>query len=182
MKLWAPLLITLLACKTEAAREAERAAQRVQARTIDLAHERQELAAQARESAASIRDELADVASTTAEVQQALAEFERKRAARVSNLEGQLGVQAKLPDLIHAMARSVRLTANERVELDEKLQVLRVRIEEARQILDQLPMTPAASWTSRDDEITRALQRIEDAREDAVEIVEDAREDAPTKS
>jgi hypothetical protein len=171
------VLASAASCKSEQARDTERAAELTRAKTADLTEEQRELAASVRESAKDVVDEVGDVAYVSAEVERAKADFERKKLARVSHLEGQVAVLSTVPELLDAAARGASLAANDRAKLDAKLQTLKVRIDEAQQVLAKLPSTTAAEWTSRDDEITRALRSIDDARDEAVELLEDSVDD-----
>lgn len=167
-------VVGITACKSHDAREAERSAERVRAKTADLQHEQKDLGKAVRHGAREVADELGDVAEKQAEVDRAARDFEQKRATRISHLDGQIAVLQTVPDLISRMAVGAELTAGERVKLDEKLQVLRVRIDEAKQLVGTLHATTAADWTARDDELTRALRRVDKARDEATEVIEDS--------
>lgn len=150
------VLLIVSACKSNDAREAERAAERVRAKTMDLA------------------DPPKDVATSVKELEAAQAAFATRKAARLHHLEGRFVVLATVPELITRMAHQRQLTPTQQVRLAERLAALRARIEEARGVMAQLRATDAAEWNGRDDEASRALAKVDEARDEAIDVLGEA--------
>lgn len=168
------LVASAAGCKSEQARDTERSAERVRAKSADLQHEQEELGKAVREGARELVDELGDVGEKQRQLEQAARDFEQRRAQRIHHVEGQFAILQGQPELISRLASHANLTAGDRVKLDEKLQVLRVRIDEAKLLVSKLHTASAADWTGRDDEVARALRRIDKARDEALDVIEDS--------
>src|SRR5688572_16169499 len=87
------------ACKSDDARDAERAAERVKAKTADVKAEQQDLGEEIRDGVKGVVDEAGDVMRKQAELDKAALDFERKKAARINNLEGRFAILSTMPQL-----------------------------------------------------------------------------------
>lgn len=129
---------------------------------------------EARDSAEDVAEDMAPVGKNARELQEAQNEFAYRRMVRIQTLRGVHAVGASQPMLINSIATSYPLEASDRAKVNEKLQVFQMRVDEAGNVIQSLEQVGPADWEARNDAATKALERLEDAREDAWEELHDA--------
>jgi hypothetical protein len=82
-------------------------------------------------------------------------------------------VVATQPMLISTISTQTALTDKARADLAEKMQVFQMRIDEAGNAIEAVQSTDATSFEDRNDDASKAMDRLEDAREDAWEALND---------
>lgn len=150
--------------------------------TVDESHEvaqaarenREDLREKAANAAGDVSDEMTDVADQAADVKHAQYDFGYARLTRVGTLRGIHAVAEAQPQLINAFAHDVDLTLRDRDLLNEKLQVFQMRLDEAGNQIEALAKVPAETWEQRHADVNKAMDRLEDAREDAWDALHDA--------
>lgn len=104
----------------------------------------------------------------------ASANFEAQREVRVQALQAELGVTKLQPMMINAIADNFPLTADSRADVTDKLQKLQMRYDEARNQVELLKVSSAASFPEADDKARDAMDKLHDATKDAWDAIEDA--------
>jgi chromosome segregation ATPase len=190
------------ACKEDnAAKESERAAERLNDVTEEMRQEvgkldetardkAGDLAERLREASEELGDQVAktaneaggaigevaekskDLSELAAQVEPAAADFERKRAERVDTLRAVHSVSIAQPLLINTLAKTVEHSQSEEARLVERLSVFEVRVEETGQLIEQLGHVEARDWEARNDAIGEAMSRLESARKEAWETLD----------
>ena len=195
----AAVAVLPVACKDDVRKEADHAAENVQEQKEDLRDETGELKAaikdqqenladhakadsdtmravnekQLEHNANEISDESKDVAEQANELRTADADFDIRRRERVTQLRFVHGVAASQPMLINAISGVTQLTDKARADLAEKMQVFQMRVDEAGNAIEALQATEAADFESRNDAAAKAMDRLEDSRENAWEALND---------
>lgn len=172
------VLVALLAaaCKPETSRRASKAADEVMDQREDVLRKAEALEREANETKPELVKKSVDVLEEAAELTAAQQEFERRKTVRIQAVRAQHEVIATQPMLIATMSKSFRITDAARAEINEKLSVFQMRLDEAANLIQGLHNANADVWEERDDQARDAMKRLEDAREDAW----DALDDAPT--
>ncbi len=125
-------------------------------------------------AADDLADEQRDVGKNAAELRDANASFEQEKRARIATRRAVHGVAASQPMLINALVGAFSLEQDDRGEVNEKLQIFQTRIDEAANTIAALDGTGAEQWEDRNESATKAVEAVEDAREDAWEALDDA--------
>jgi len=160
-------VVPLTACKDEARKDADKAAENVQDQREDL-HE-----AQAKVHASDIEQNSKDVAEQARDLKTAEVDFTVQRGNRAASLRAVHRVVASQPMLINTLAGVTALTDNSRSDLAEKMQILQMRVYEAGNTIEALQSAEADGFEDRNDAAAKAMDRLEDAREDAWEALND---------
>lgn len=182
----AALLAAPTACtNNDPGREADRAADRLNSKAEDLQDESKDLAEKARSRSTAPADakatvkklarETTDVGDRANDVARATDAFERTRRTRVETLRAAHAVIASQSPLIATLAQAFPLVEGDRGKVAEKLQIFQMRIDEAGNAIQTLQATDAATWKDRDDEASRAMSRLDEARTDAWDALADAK-------
>jgi len=129
--------------------------------------------AEVKHNADQIKDESKDLADKATEVKKAETTFAIKRTNRVQQLRGVHTVIAMSPGLISQFASMTPLTDRARADVNEKLQVFQMRIDEAGNAIEALQTTDENNFEGRNDAAAKAMDRLEDARDDAWEALND---------
>lgn len=124
-------------------------------------------------NANQVADESEDVAEQAKELQSASAEFEARRTERLTSLRAVHSVISAQPNLITTFAGMAPLTVEARNELNEKMQVFQMRLDEAGNAIESLQSADANTFEDRDDTVENAMDRLEEARDDAWEALDD---------
>jgi hypothetical protein len=124
-------------------------------------------------NAKQIADESKDVASKAQKVATKEAEFDIARMTRVQQLRGSHMVMASQPMLINTIAQGSPLTDKARADLAEKMQVFQMRIDEAGNAIEVLQVVSENAFEDANDKAAKAMDRLDDAREDAWEALND---------
>jgi hypothetical protein len=158
-------LVAAQGCK-DSARDANRAADRV----VDKEHDLNKAPADRR------LEDVADseVRKKRLELFDAAADFEAKRNIRIAALRSEHAVIASQPMLISTMVESFPLTDRGRADVNEKLTIFQLRLDESGNLIQGLNATNARTWKERNDAASEAMNRLEDARKDAWKALEDA--------
>lgn len=157
-------LIAADGCTRDSAERAEQAAEEVTAQRDDLERPQR------------------DIAEEQVELVEAESEFERTRALRIAVLRAEYEVIATQPMLISTMAKNFRLTDASRGEINEKLSVFQMRLDEAANFLLGLERADAEVWKERERAATKAMERLEEARKNAWDALDDAPKVDPSAS
>lgn len=159
-------LLVAPACskETDTKRDVDRAAERVNETASDLREPRE----------VDDRSELAESQEDADALERASADFMERRSVRVQTMRAVHAIAASQAMVVHALTEAFPLVDQDRAEVSEKLQIFQMRLDEAGNAIQSLELVEPADWESRGDEATRALERVEDAREDAWEALNDA--------
>jgi chromosome segregation ATPase len=144
------------ACKSDHGRDADKAADKVK-KTVDEVKDQEK----------DVTKEQKDVTDKQADVAKAQTDFEKQKAIRINDLETSYSTIAAEPKSLTATSATTPLTDRAKADLNEKLKVLQLRLDEARNSIDQLKGSTATDWNDRDDRASDAMKRLEDARDDA---------------
>jgi hypothetical protein len=156
--------------KSDSAKHADNAADKVSDKADDLRDERKDLGDKK-------VDEVKQSKKVVEEAQgmaDAKAEFEARRTIRYQALEAELQVINTQPQLINAIAQNFPLTADSRADVTDKLQKLQMRYDEARNQVELLKTSSADNFKDADDKARDAMDKLHDARKDAWDAVKDA--------
>ena len=153
----ASALVSTGACTNDSAEQADRAAH-------DLVERDQQLhAAQTRVDEGGSPDH-ARIADHEVAVVHAADAFALRRSARVQGLAAEHGVIATQAGLVQSLSDALPLTDIGRSELTEKLTVFRLRLADSAHAIEALQAVPATQFAERDDAVSKAMTRLEDAR------------------
>ena len=195
----AALAVVPMACKDDARKDADKAAENVQEQREDLKEESKELGEaikdqredirdiaksdtemgreynekQAEHNADDIRENSEEIADETRELKTAEADFAVRRGHRVAGLRAVHNVIASQPMLINTLSGVTALTDKARADLAEKMQIFQMRVDEAGNAIETLQTAEANGFEDRNDAAAKAMERLEDAREDAWEALND---------
>jgi len=121
-----------------------------------------------------IADEAEDVGENARELDDANNEFKYRRMVRVGTLRAVHAVAASQPMMVNAISTSYPFVERDRAEITEKLAIFQMRLDEAGNAIQSLELVEANDWETRNDAASKALERVEDARDDVWEAVDDA--------
>jgi len=160
-------LLAAGACNRGAAHDADRAADKAQKEMDKVHNAQQDLANDGLDHSKKLADKASDYAA-------AQSDFEQKRQIRVEVLHSEHALIASQPVLVSALANLAPLTDAGRADVNEKLQILMMRLDETGNAITALQSVDAASWQDRDNEASRAMSRLADARDAAFEALRKA--------
>ncbi len=121
-----------------------------------------------------IADDAKDVGENARELADASNEFKYRKMVRINTLRAVHAVQASQPNLINSMAQAFPLVEKDRGEVNEKLVIFQMRLDEAGNAIQSLELVEAKDWETRNDAASKALERVEDAGEEVWESLKDA--------
>lgn len=124
-----------------------------------------------RHNANEIAEESEDVAEEAKDVRTAAADFEYRRRLRYDALQSIYKISAIQPMMIHTFASLTPLTVPARNDLNEKMQLFQMRLDEAANTIEAVGSADENMFEERDDAAKDALDRLEDARDDAWEAL-----------
>jgi DNA repair exonuclease SbcCD ATPase subunit len=164
----------------ETAREASEEVREMRERTGEEARDvreraqegREERSEQARESTKEIAGEQRELGESATELGQASQEFQARKRARIDSLRAIHGVAASQPMLINTIMGNAALSTEDRTELTQKLQTFQMRLDEASNEIQSLEAVDAAGWEDRNGQVSKVMDRLEEARKDAWEELE----------
>lgn len=120
-----------------------------------------------------VTEEAQDVTEEATDLAKAASDFEQRRQLRVQELRAVHAVIASQPQLINLLAGPTPLTDRARADVSEKMQVLQMRLDEAGNAIQALQGVTAEEFEDRNDETAKAIERLQDAREDAWNALRD---------
>jgi hypothetical protein len=159
--------LVVAACRGDSASRADRAAGKVVDKTSDL----QDLQQRRLQNAAG---DIKEVAKRARDVTEAHADFAESRLTRLDVLRVQHQIIASLPPLLGGLASIAPLTETGRADVNEKLQVLQMRLDETGNQIQELSQTDADGFRAKDDAVSGAMKRLEEARDAAFKALDDA--------
>ena len=121
-----------------------------------------------------ISDDAKDVGKQAGALADASNEFKYRKMVRIQTLRAVHAVEASQPMLINAFAQSFPLVEKDRAEVNEKLVIFQMRLDEAGNAIQSLDLVEAKDWEARNDAASKALDRVEDAREEVWESLREA--------
>ncbi|MBA3820273.1 MAG: hypothetical protein H0X17_15380 [Deltaproteobacteria bacterium] len=127
----------------------------------------------ARETAKDISEQAHEVNEKAVEVANVADEFAQRRQLRISELRSVHGVIASQPMLLTALVGMTPLTDRARADVNEKLQVFQMRLDETGNAIEALQGVGPEDWEARHDEAAQTKDRLEDARDAAWEALTD---------
>ena len=160
-------LAAVPACKSSSRHNADKAADRV----LDKSNKLDDRVA---DQSKAIDKETTDTAKKAAETATAAATFEARRADRVRDLRVQRDVIASQPAIMTTLASALPLTQSGRADVDEKVRVLQMRIDEAGNVINELSVVSADGFKAKDDQAADVMNRLGDARKDAWKALDKA--------
>lgn len=128
-----------------------------------------------KDSVEDVKDESRDLMKEGIATRDAQKEFEYRRLVRVQTLRAVHSITAQQPMLISAVASSRALVEKDRAKIDEKVQLVQMRLDETANLIQGLDRVDADHWDGRERDVSDAMKRLEDAREDAWEALDDAK-------
>lgn len=183
----AAALAAVPACQKEARDKTEEAAENVQEQREDVREEAKDLREDVQDHREAVRDQTStdtmentgedvgeerqELREETGELKTAEAELAVRKGNLVARMRAVHDVVRSQPVLINSLAPLTPLTTNARADLAEKMQVFQMRIDEAGNAIEALAAADAASFEERDDAAEQAMDRLEDARENAWEAL-----------
>jgi hypothetical protein len=154
------IAIALPGCKSETARQADRAADEVLEHRADL------------KQAARTNPER--VAEQSKELSVVARQFTENKRIRIAALRGQHSVIATQLMLISTLTEYSRITDASRADINNKLSAFQMRLDEAKNQIEGLAGATADGWKQRDDAVRDAMNTLESARKAAWNALEDA--------
>jgi hypothetical protein len=145
------------ACRSDSRSKADKAADRV-----------------ADQNKRDIEKTLPDYQPNVAKEQANDAEFSVRRDMRMQILNIQHEIVQTQPQMISTLASSLALTEAGAADVNDKVRVLEMRLDDATNAIQSLGSTPADDFKKADDAATKAMDRLEDARNDAWKALKDA--------
>lgn len=115
-----------------------------------------------------------DVGTNARELADASDEFKYRKMVRINTLRAVHAVHASQPNVINAMAQSFPLVEKDRGEVNEKLVIFQMRLDEAGNAIQSLELVEAKDWKTRNDAASKALERVENAGDEVWESLRDA--------
>jgi hypothetical protein len=85
------------------------------------------------------------------------------------------GITASQSMLINAVASSLPLVDTDRAKINEKVQLIQMRLDESANLIQALETVDANNWEPRERDVSNAMNRLEDARQDAWDALDDAK-------
>jgi hypothetical protein len=144
------------ACKDDTARQADLAAHQLTKSDDRL-----------RAAQAKLDDHTEDV-SRAADV------FAVRRKTRIDALAAEQGVIATQPMIVQMLSDALPLTELGRSQVNEKLTVFEMRLDDSAHAIEALETVPASEFTARDDAMTKQMSRLDDARKDTWKALDTA--------
>jgi hypothetical protein len=141
----------------------------------DISDRRDTIAEKARDNAGDIADEAKDVGKGARKLADAEHDFKYAKMIRVQTLRGVHAVIASQPMLINAFSSSLPIVESDRAMINEKMQILQMRLDEAGNQIETLNGIEASSWEQRHDDVNKAMDRLNEAREDAWKALDNAK-------
>jgi gas vesicle protein len=195
----AALAVLPMACKDDVRDDADEAAENVKDQREDVREQSKELKEAIKDTREDVRDHATadtdmgrklneeevesnakdiadnskDVAEQTRELKTAEADFAVRRGNRVSQLRVVHSVVSSQPMLINTLGGVTALTDKARADLAEKMQIFQMRVDESGNAIEALQTTDANGFETSNDAAAKAMDRLEDAREDAWEALND---------
>src|ERR1051326_8119106 len=144
------LVVAPAACKSDSRSKADKAADRV-----------------ADQNKRDMEKTSPDYQPNVAKEQANEAEFTVRRDMRMQILKIEHDVIQTQPQMISTLASSVGLTEAGSADVNDKVRVLEMRLDDVNNAIQRLGGTPAEDFKKVDDDATKAMDRLEDARKDA---------------
>lgn len=145
------------ACKSDSRSKADKAADRV-----------------ADQNKRDMKETSPDYQPNVAKEQANDAEFAVRRDMRMQILKIQHDIVQTQPQVISTLASSLGLTEAGASDVNDKVRVLEMRLDDANNAIQRLGSAPAEEFKKVDDDATKAMDRLEDARKDAWKALKDA--------
>jgi hypothetical protein len=102
------------------------------------------------------------------------AEFTVRRDMRMQILKIEHDIVQTQPQVISTLASSLALTDAGSADVNDKVRVLEMRLDDASNAIQRLGSASAEDFKKVDDDATKAMDRLEDARKDAWKALKDA--------
>lgn len=163
-------LVAAQGCKPDSRKQADKAADRVVDKQQALGDERDRLADKKLDEVKQSKH----VVEKSGDLADATATFEARRDVRIAALRAMHQVIATQPELISNLAQSLDLTDKGRADVNEKLQVFQMRLDETGNLIQSMKQVDAQEFKDRNDATADAMNRLEDARKDAWKALDDA--------
>ncbi len=141
----------------------------------DISDRRDTVAEKARDNAGDIADEAKDVGKGARKLADAQHDFAYAKQVRIQTLRAVHAVAASQPMLINSFASALPIVESDRALVNEKMQILQMRLDEAGNQIEVLNGVDAGSWEQRHDDVNKAMDRLDDARKDAWKALDDAK-------
>jgi hypothetical protein len=122
----------------------------------------------------SAAQESAKTDQKTAESTSSQADFERNRDARVTTLRVQRDLTASQTIVISALAAGLPLTGAGKADVNEKLQVLQTRLDDAGNAIQDLKTATADDFKAKDKYASDVIHRLNEARDAAWKALDEA--------
>jgi hypothetical protein len=160
--------------KDDTRKEADRAAENVQDQREDVREDVKDLnGAMKDQDRDDIADQSSELKENVNELNTAAGDFSVRRGNRATQLRTIHSVVASQPMLINALSGVTALTDKARADLSEKMQVFQMRVDEAGNAIEAIQAADAAGFEDKNDAAAKAMDRLEDARDDAWEALND---------
>jgi hypothetical protein len=154
-------------CKPDAAKRADRAAHHLVNQDEHLRTAQTQL--DEGESADRVK-----VAEHEDDVSRAADEFAVRRNTRIERLRGEHAGIATQSGILQTLVDALPLSDEGRSQASERLTVFQMRLDDTAHAIEALQTVPASEFTDRDDAISKAMSRLEDARKAAWKALTDA--------
>jgi hypothetical protein len=160
-------LAVVPACKSTSRHNADKAADRV----VDKSDKLDDRVA---DQAKALSKETAETAKKAAEHAAASSDFEGHRSNRVRELRIERDVIGSEPTVMTTFASALPLTVAGRADVDEKIRILTMRVDEAGNVLNELATIGPDGFKAKDDQAADVMKRLDEARSDAWKALDSA--------
>jgi len=160
-------LAVVPACKSNTRHNADKAADRAQDKTDKLDD-------RVADQAKAIDKETNETTKKATETAEAHNDFESRRHDRVLQLRFERDVIASQPTVMTTIASALALTEVGRADIDEKIRVMQMRVDEAGNVLNELATVGVDGFKAKDDLAADVMKRLDDARKDAWKAIDKA--------
>jgi hypothetical protein len=155
------------ACKSSTRHNADRAAERA----LDKSNKLGDRVADQTDAIKKQTDETIKKAADTAD---ATSVFEARRVDRVRELRVVRDVVGSQPTVMTQLASHLTLSDSGRADVDDKIRVLQMRIDEAGNVLSELSTISIEGFKDKDDQAADVMSRLDDARKAAWDALDKA--------
>lgn len=155
------------ACKSTTRHNADRAAERA----LDKSDK---LGARVEKQVSAIQDETDETIKKAADTASASATFEARRGERVRELRMVRDVIGSQPTIMTQLASHLAVTETGRADVDDKIRVLQMRMDESGNVLTELATVSVDGFKAKDDQAADVIERLDDARKQAWNAIDKA--------
>ena len=141
----------------------------------DMADRAEDTHEKAKDNVEAMKDPTKDMTKDAIALRDAQKEFEYQRLVRVETLRTVHAIAGSQPNLIVVFGSALPMSDADRAKVTEKVQLVQLRLDESANMIQGLASVDAKNWEPRERAVSDAMNRLEDAREDAWEALDDVK-------